>query len=153
MALLLSPDRVIAAARGAVRAVARRVLGITPAEPGELRKVSDDLPRDSVFEQPLVVTAEVLGDVEAVDGGKRVTFRVTVKDAVGKRCPDIHVEVRVVGPERTAVGEATTDMLGGARFRMSGPPGEYELTVLEVAALALRWDREASTTTAVATVR
>jgi hypothetical protein len=119
---------------------------------GELRTVPDDLPRDGAFAQPLVVTTTVLGDPEEVDGGTRVTFRALVRDADGKRCSDVHVEARVTGPERAAVGETTTDMLGAARFRMTGPPGEYRIEVLEVAALALDWDRDGSTVTASATV-
>lgn len=152
MALLLDPRRALAALRRVGRDLARRALGTSGATPGELRRVPDDLPRDTLFAQPLVVTAAPLGAAEPVDGGRRITFRVLVRDAEGRRCPDVHVEARVTGPERSAVGEATTDMLGGARFRMTGPAGPYRLDVVEVAGGALSWDRDTSTTTATADV-
>lgn len=152
MALLPSPTDVGRRVGRGLRAVVRRALGVPAVAEGELRPVPDDLPRDTLFAQPLVVTAAVLGDPEQVTGGHRVTFRVLVRDAEGKRCPDVHVESRVAGPDRTAVGEVTTDMLGGARFRMTGPAGDYRLDVVEVAGAALAWDREASTPTATVTV-
>lgn len=129
-------------ARG-VRSVLRRALGTPAVAEGELRRVPDDLPRDTLFAQPLAVTASVPDDPEPQPDGQRVTFRVLVRDAEGRRCPDVHVEARVTGPERSAVGEATTDMLGRVRFRMTGPPGDYALEVVEVAGGALTWDRDA----------
>lgn len=139
---IISPDDALAAVRRGARGVLRRALGIPAVAEGELRKVPDDMPRDTLFRQPLAVTAAVVGDPEQVEGGTRVTFRVLVRDADGKRCPDVHVEARVTGPDRSAVGETSTDMLGGARFRMTGGPGEYALEVVEVAGGALAWDRE-----------
>jgi hypothetical protein len=122
----------------------RRLLGIQKTPPGErLTKVADDLPRDSLFAQPLV--CDVVGSAETHDDDHRVSFKVTVKDAEGKRCPDIFVAATVSGPERTASGETTTNMLGTATFRMAGPAGEYAIRVTDVAAGALDWDRATST--------
>lgn len=142
-----SPARVVGAVtrplgRLATSAV-RRVLGITPEPLGELTKVPDDLPRDQMFQQPLTCSVEA-GDPEEVDEGTRVTFRVLVRDATGRRCPDLAVEATVTGPERTRTGQVTTDMFGAARFRMTGPAGTYRCDVEDVAAFALDWDRDAS---------
>lgn len=153
MAQLPSPTDLGRHVSRRLRTVVRRVLGVPAVAEGELRRVPDDLPRDTLFAQPLVVTAGVLDDPEQLAEGHRVTFRVLVRDAEGRRCPDVHVEARVSGPERTAVGEATTDMLGGVRFRMTGGPGDYHIEVVEVAGAALAWDRDASATTAATTVR
>jgi hypothetical protein len=152
MPSLPSPGEAVETLGRTARSFLRRALRVPPVAGGELRPVPDDLPRDGAFAQPLVVTATVLGEPEEVDGRARVTFRVLVRDANRKRCSDVHVEARVTGPERSAVGETTTDMLGAARFRMAGPPGDYRIEVLEVAALALDWDREQSTDTATVTV-
>ena len=149
---ILSPDDALRAVRRGARSAARRVLGIPAVAEGELRRVPDDLPRDTLFAQPLVVTVAPSDDTERVEGGTRVTFRVLVRDAAGKRCSDVHVVARIDGPSRSATGETTTDMLGSARFRMTGEPGEYSIEVLDVAAGALEWDRDESTATATATV-
>ena len=103
----------------------------------------DDLPRDGLFDQPL--TCNVTGSAETHDDDHRVVFKVTVKDAAGKRCPDLFVEAEVDGPERTVVGDTTTSLLGTATFRMAGPAGTYAIRVTDVAAGALDWDRDAST--------
>lgn len=109
-----------------------------------LTKVPDDLPRDTLFAQPIVVVA-LSATSEAVDDGRhRVTFRATVKDAEGKRCPDLYVEARLSGPERRATGAVTTDLMGQARFRMAGPAGTYRCEIDDVAAGALTLDRDAS---------
>ena len=152
MALISDPTSGLVALRRVLRKGVRRLLGVPAVAEGEGRRVPDDMPRDGLFTQPLVVDTTAVEDPEVVDTGTRVTFRVLVRDADGRRCPDVHVEARVVGPEREAVGETTTDMLGAARFRMAGPPGTYRIEVLEVAALALDWDRATSTTTASLTV-
>lgn len=144
MALVPSPRRLGRALNRGAAAVVRRLLGIQKTPPGEaLTKVPDDLPRDSLFAQPLV--CDVVGSAETHDDDHRVSFKVTVKDAEGKRCPDIFVAATVAGPERTASGEVTTNMLGTATFRMAGPAGEYAIRVTDVAAGALDWDRAAST--------
>lgn len=111
----------------------------------ELTQVPDDLPRDSIFEQPIRVDALSAKDVEELDAGQvRVSFRVVVKDAVGKRCPDLAVEATIEGPERTSSGMTTTSLMGAATFRMSGPSGTYRITVDDVAAGALELDRDGS---------
>ena len=117
--------------------------------PDELTRVEDSHPKDGLFAQPLVVSALGPRDPEAQDDGRvRVAFRATVKDAEGRRCPDVAVDATIVGPERTASGTATTDLMGAVTFRMTGPPGRYEVTIDDVAAGGLRWDADASVTTA-----
>lgn len=118
-------------------------------EPLEGRVVPDDLPKDALFAQPLVVTrltASVLdGDDEPAN---TVEFRATIKDADGKRCPDLAVHATIVGPDRTGEGMAHTDLMGVVKFRMTGSPGTYEAEITDVAAGALVLDRDASTLTA-----
>lgn len=144
MALLPSPRRLGRALNRAAAAVVRRLLGIHRTPPGaRLTKVPDDLPRDQLFAQPL--TCDVTGSAETHDDQHRVVFKVVVRDATGKRCPDLFVEARVTGPERSATGDATTSMLGTATFRMKGPAGHYRIEITDVAAGALEWDRDAST--------
>ena len=144
MALVPSPRRLARALSRGAAAVVRRLLGMerTPAD-AALTRVPDDLPRDGLFQQPLV--CDVTGSAETHDDDHRVAFKVTVRDAAGKRCPDLFVEAEVTGPERSAVGDTTTNMLGTATFRMTGPAGEYAIVVTDVAAGALAWDREGST--------
>lgn len=114
----------------------------------DLAPVEDSLPRDGLFEQPLVVSSLDPGDPEDLgDGLVRVTFRAVVRDAQGRRCPDLAVEATITGPEREATGTATTDLLGAVRFRMTGPPGRYAVEVVDVAAGALTWDRDRATAT------
>jgi hypothetical protein len=154
MALLPSPAALRRALGRNLTNVVRRALRIqkTPLD-AELTKVPDDLPRDMLFAQPIVATAKLSGNPETLDDGTaRVAFTVLVKDAEGKRCPDLWVQARIVGPERTAVGDTTTNMLGTATFRMAGPAGTYAIEVLDVAAQALAWDRDASTLTVSASV-
>ena len=117
--------------------------------PDDLTKVEDSHPKDGLFAQPLVVTALTVADPEPQDGDQvRVTFRATIKDAEGRRCPDVAVDATITGPERTASGTATTDLMGAVRFRMTGPAGTYAVRVDDVAAGGLRWDSDASTTEA-----
>lgn len=114
-----------------------------------LRKVPDDMPKDGLFAQPIVVTGITVPEPEPQqEGTTRVTFRATVKDAEGKRCPDLYVEAVVTGPEREAAGATTTDLMGQARFRMTGGPGTYRIAIDDVAAGALTLDRDASVLTA-----
>lgn len=120
---------------------------------GDLGKVPDDLPRSGLFTEPLRVDRITVRDPERLDeGGWRAAFVVRVRDAADKRCPDLAVEARIDGPERSATGMTTTDLSGRATFRMAGPSGRYRLTVLDVAAGALPFDRTASTLTAEADV-
>lgn len=145
MALLPSPRRLGRSLNRAAAAVVRRILGIERTPPGEaLTRVPDDLPRDTLFVQPLV--CDVTGSAETHDDDHRVVFKVVVRDAAGKRCPDLFVEAAVTGPERSATGDTTTNMLGTATFRMEGPAGEYAIRVTDVAAGALDWDRRGSIT-------
>lgn len=109
-----------------------------------LRPVPDDHPRDAFFTSPLRVTSLVTSVDEHPDG-VRVSFVLTVKDAEGKRCPDVAVHARVDGPHRRATGMGHTSMMGAVTFRMSGPAGTYSCTVEDVAGGALGLDVEAST--------
>lgn len=144
MALLPSPSTLGRSLNRAAAAVVRRLLGIEKTPAGEqLRRVPDDLPRDMLFEQPLL--CDVTGNAETHDDDHRVVFKVVVRDAAGKRCPDLFVEAEVTGPERSATGDTTTNMLGTASFRMTGPAGEYAIRVTDIAAGALEWDRANST--------
>lgn len=102
--------------------------------------VPDDLPRSGLWIEPLRATLEAL-PLEDVDGGRRVTFRATVEDAVGQRCPDLAVEATITGPVRSGQGLAHTDLLGRVRFRTTGPPGTYRCDVVDVGAGALRLRR------------
>lgn len=115
----------------------------------ELVQVEDSHPKDGLFSQPLVVSALTASEPELRDDDQvRVSFRATIKDADGRRCPDVAVAATIVGPDRTATGTATTDLMGAVRFRMTGPPGAYRLTIDDVAAGGLAWDADASQTTA-----
>ncbi len=144
MALLPSPRRLGRALNRGAAAVVRRLLGIQKTPPGEqLRKVPDDLPRDDLFTQPPV--CDGTGSAETHDDQHRVVFKVVVRDADGRRCPDLFVEARVDGPDRAATGDTTTSMLGTATFRMDGPAWRYGIEVTDIAAGALEWDRAAST--------
>lgn len=119
----------------------------------ELEPVEDSHPKDGLFTQPLVVSALTVSDPEQLEDGRlRVGFRATVKDAEGRRCPDIAVEATLVGPERTASGSGTTDLMGAVRFRMAGPAGHYAIVIDDVAAGGLTWDPDASVTEASADV-
>ncbi len=116
--------------------------GATLAEGGG--PVPDDLPRDAFFSRPLRVS-ELVTRVEDHEDGVRVSFVATVKDADGKRCPEVAVHARVRGPHRAATGMGHTSMMGKVTFRMSGPAGEYACVVEDVAGGALGLDEEAST--------
>lgn len=110
---------------------------------GDLVPVPDDLPRRQLFHEPIRVADLRLLDVEPCgDGRARVRFQVTVRDAAGARCPDLAVEARIHGPERTGQGMVNTEQFGQAWFEMVGPPGRYECEVLDVAAGAIELVRE-----------
>lgn len=115
----------------------------------ELVPLEDSHPKDGLFSQPLVVGALTASEPEPRDDDRiRVTFRATVKDAEGRRCPDVYVAATIIGPDRTATGAATTDLMGAVRFRMTGPTGTYRVSIDDVAAGGLDWDPDASQTTA-----
>lgn len=109
----------------------------------DLVKLEDSLPRHGLFTQPLHVAALSAAEPESLgDGRLRVTFRATIKDAEGRRCPELAVDATMAGPERTASGSGHTDLMGAVRFRMAGPPGRYHITIDDVAAGALEWDAD-----------
>jgi hypothetical protein len=109
----------------------------------------DGLPKSGLFVEPVTITAlEVLAPEVLEDGRHRASFRVEVRDAEGRRCPDLAVEACVSGPERRRTVQGTTDLFGRVRFRMAGPPGRYHIEVTDVAAKGLRWDDSAGSTTA-----
>lgn len=105
--------------------------------------VPDDHPKDAFFARPLRVT-DLRTSVEEHADGVRVSFRATVKDAEGRRCPEVAVHASVGGPHRQATGMGHTSMLGTVTFRMSGPAGTYTCQVEDVAGGALGLDVEAS---------
>lgn len=108
----------------------------------------DALPKTGLFTEPLVVTALDVLEPELLDDGQhRVGFRAEIRDAEGRRCPDVAVEATVGGPHRQRTVQGTTDMLGRIRFRMAGPPGHYRLELTDVGAGGLAWDRTAGPTT------
>lgn len=126
----------------------RRRPRYTPPIDG-LGPVEDSLPKAGLLSEPIAVTRLVARDPEPQSGGEIVVeFRATVKDADGRRCPDLAVEATVVGPHRTGTGSATTDLMGTVRFRMQGPPGRYAITIDDVAAGALALDEDGSVLTA-----
>lgn len=104
----------------------------------------DGLPKTGLFTEPIRVTMLEALEPELLEAGaRRVTFRVEVKDAEGRRCSDLAIDATVTGPERSATVQVVTDLFGRARIRMSGPAGTYSLELLEVAAKALAWDATA----------
>lgn len=115
--------------------------------------VPDDVPKRGLFAEPIVVTTLDAKEPEIdEDGRHRVAFRAVVKDAEGRRCPDLAVEATVTGPERTASGSGTTDLMGAIVFRMTGPAGRYTIRIDDVAAGGLDLDRDASVLDAVTDV-
>ncbi|MBW3662245.1 MAG: hypothetical protein KY469_04020 [Actinobacteria bacterium] len=124
----------------------------TSREPDGLFQIPDDLPRKGLFAEPLVVAdLRALEPESRGEGELRVRFRLTVKDAEGRRCPDIYVQARIDGPERSGTGTANTNVMGAAEFRMTGPAGRYAIEVLDVGAGGLDWDRDAGPTRCVTT--
>lgn len=115
--------------------------------------VPDDMPKSGLFTEPIVVATLTPKDPEPLDDDRtRVVFRAVVKDAEGRRCPDLAVDATITGPERTATGTGTTDLMGAITFRMVGPAGRYVIRIDDVAAGALALDRETSALEAVADV-
>ncbi len=115
----------------------------------DLERQPDALPKSGLFTEPLQVDALDVLDGEVLDDGQlRATFRVEVRDADGRRCPDVAVEAEVRGPERTRTVQGTTDLFGRIRFRMTGPAGRYDLRLTDVGAKGLAWDADVGPTTA-----
>jgi hypothetical protein len=103
--------------------------------------VADDVPRP--FAQPVsVVDLEPLPPEPLDDGLIQVTFWANLRDAEGGRCPDVAVDARIEGPERTGEGTAWTDEYGQVRFRTSGPPGTYRCVITGAGAGALEVERD-----------
>lgn len=101
----------------------------------------DDLPKAGLFAEPVRVARLDPLAADAVDDGTwRTSFLLEVRDAEDRRCSDVAVQATVHGPERSATVEGHTDLLGRVRFRMTGPPGTYEIEVVDVAAGGLAWD-------------
>jgi len=109
-----------------------------------LERQPDALPRRGLFTEPVRVTRlDVLEPEHLTDGSRRAAFRVEVRDAEDRRCPEVAVEARLAGPVRDRTVQGTTDLLGRIRFRMSGPPGRYTIEITDVGAGGLGWDTEA----------
>jgi hypothetical protein len=107
----------------------------------------DGLPKSGLFAEPVRVASLRALDPEMADDDRhRVTFLLEVRDAEDRRCSDIAVAATVAGPARTRTVQGTTDLLGRIRFRTTGPDGTYRLTVQDVAAKGLAWDREGGPT-------
>jgi hypothetical protein len=113
----------------------------------------DGVPKSGLFTEPIAVTRlDALESETLDDGRRRATFVAEVRDADGRRCPDVAVEATVSGPERTRKVAGNTDMLGRIRFRMAGPPGAYAITLVDVGAGGLAWDAQAGPREASVTV-
>lgn len=113
----------------------------------------DGIPKVGLFTEPVRVVSVRGLDPEVTDQGeRRVTFLVEVRDAEDRRCPDLAVQATVAGPSRSRTVQGTTDMLGRIRFRTSGPPGDYAIDIVDVAAGGLAWDRTAGPIQATLTV-
>lgn len=114
-----------------------------------LERTPDGVPKHGFFTEPIHVSAlEVLDPERTDDGRQRVTFRVEVRDAEGRRCSELAVDARISGPERSRDVQAVTDLFGRVRVRMTGPPGDYRIEITDVAARGLAWDRDAGPRTA-----
>lgn len=106
----------------------------------------DQLPKRGLFSEPVRLTQLTALEPEWLDPQGplvRVTFLIEVKDAEDRRCSDLAVDARVEGPDRSGTVQGATDMFGRVKVQMTGPPGRYTLDVLEVAAKALDYDRDA----------
>jgi len=114
-------------------------------DPSTIVGLPDSHPRRGLLTEPVRVARLEHAGTEVLDGDtpRRVTFLVEVRAADDARCPAIAVEARVSGPERTRTVSGATDLFGRVRFRMAGPPGDYSIEVVDVAAGGLDWDRAA----------
>jgi hypothetical protein len=109
------------------------------AEPGP---AADGVPRG--FAEPIaVVDLEALPPERLEDGRFRVTFWANVRDARGDRCPDVAIDARIEGPERSGEGMAWTDDYGQVRIRTTGPPGAYRCVITGAGAGAVEVRRGA----------
>lgn len=108
-----------------------------------LERHPDDLPKRGLFTEPIRVTKLDALEPRMEADESLVDFVVEVKDAEGRRCPDLAVEATVSGPVRSATVQGTTDMMGRLRFRMRGPRGRYHIAIGSIAPGGLDWDVEA----------
>lgn len=108
-----------------------------------LERHPDDLPKRGLFTEPVRVTRLEALAPETHGDDVQVDFVVEVKDAEGRRCPDLAVEATVSGPVRSATVQGTTDMMGRLRFRMRGPSGRYHIQIGLIAPGGLDWDVDA----------
>jgi hypothetical protein len=116
-------------------------------DPETLVGLPDSHPKRGLIAEPVrIERIEHAGTEPLADGQQRVTFLVEVRSADDARCPAVAVEARISGPERERTVSGATDLLGRIRFRMSGPMGGYRITITDVAAGGLDWDREHSRT-------
>lgn len=116
-------------------------------DPDSLVGLPDSHPKRGLIAEPVRVARITHAATEPAPGGEhRVTFAVELRSADDARCPAVSVEARVSGPERERTVSGATDLLGRIRFRMTGPVGEYRITVTDVAAGGLHWAREAGET-------
>lgn len=129
----------------------RRLLSPRPDDrfSGQYAPLEDAHPKDGLLAAPVRVAALQPREPERLDDGQvRVTFVATVRDAEDRRCPDLAVRARIVGPHRDGGGQSATDMMGAVRVRMVGPPGTYRCEITDVAAGGLAFDEEGSVLTA-----
>lgn len=138
-------------------ALGRRKVWVPEGEDAATRPFPDSVGRGADWSPPLVVDRCRLASDEpspphattvtgepAPAGWRRVTFQLRVKDATGRRLPDVAVDVTVTAPHRTVSGTGTTDLAGQTKFQLDGPPGTYALVVDAVAGHAHELDRERS---------
>ena len=126
------------------RALSRLRPGPDTRYAGQTDMVPDSHPKSGLFTEPVRVADLRVRDVEDLgDGRRRVVFQATIRDAEDRRCPDLAVEARVVGPERTGRGQSTTNLMGAVKIRMEGPAGSYRVELVDVAAGGLAWDVDA----------
>jgi hypothetical protein len=105
------------------------------------------------FVEPIsVVDVEAIAPEPVDDDRLRVTFWANVRDATGGRCPDVAVDARIEGPERTGDGMGWTDEYGQVRFRMTGPPGRYHCEITGVGAGTFEVSRRPDGTIATAEI-
>jgi hypothetical protein len=113
-------------------------------DPATLVGLPDAHPKRGLIAEPVrMADIQHQETITLEDDSRRVTFLLEVRAADDARCPAVAVEVRITGPERTRTVSGATDLLGRVRFRMSGPPGTYQLEVIDIAAGGLDWDRDA----------
>jgi hypothetical protein len=122
----------------------------------------DDLPRTGLFAEPVRITRLELERTTPIDpaAGDRseaaetheVRFLLEVRDAQGRRCPDLAIEARLTAPGRSVTVVGNTDMLGRLVVRTRGPVGSYRLEVTDVAAGGLAWDASLGPTVTAAEV-